>query len=597
MGAKKKGDKKKAAPAEGDDLMDPGKVPEDTPELRLEYARIEMGELKAKYEKLLAEKDRLKSRNNELEQEKMSKANDEVDIIEHLQREILEKTSDISDITRELINAQESKDKMEVEMETTIAMDREQFSKKEKEYLEKIHELEENSNELHEFAAKKDDFLREMEQLREDLEKQKETHAAQINDIERKVLQEKDRFKKEYERKLEEEMTKLNRLTDSQLEETTKRTIKENVRMKAELAAQQKQTQDLVDRNKVIIEQSKSIKRKAELHEATEIELAKKNYATQKVMKLLTSKITSLEAEVQRLQDIASKEDSNKITHLKDYVSNLEQNLTTSEKDVEDSREELQLAHSALARARSEQQRLVTLQNEIANFILAFLEDVKHHLNVNSRSEVLSAVRHGLNLNERERVLRFLLTRLASFPLADISSNGVSENQGSILLHRGALNSEGRPDSTYTEHYESMNMDPPMHLPSPVKPPFSRYSSGGDGEDRSTGAGKGAGMPPSAEGGREAVSAAPSTAGGPSMLLRPVEVHSTGTQTAIHVNNVMVDLNLNGGAKESSQHPIFGAVREWGHAVKGLPGPGKSAEVFLKRSSPLSPLPARNHPR
>ena len=59
-------------------------------------------------------------------------------------------------------------------------------------------------------------------------------------------MQEKDRLKKEMLYKLRETKANLLKMTDNQLDTTTKRTIAENEQMSSELAWQSKETEKLI---------------------------------------------------------------------------------------------------------------------------------------------------------------------------------------------------------------------------------------------------------------------------------------------------------------------------------------------------------------
>jgi len=100
-------------------------------------------------------------------------------------------------------------------------------------------------------------FIKKEAQLEEDLGEKKrllmegrlQEHATSISDLERKHVQEKDRLKKEMLFKLRETKANLLKMTDNQLDTTTKRTIAENEQMSSELAWQSKETEKLIRKN------------------------------------------------------------------------------------------------------------------------------------------------------------------------------------------------------------------------------------------------------------------------------------------------------------------------------------------------------------
>ena len=70
-------------------------------------------------------------------------------------------------------------------------------------------------------------------------------------DPERIAVQEKDRLKKEMALKIKETNLSLMKLTDNQLEITTKRTIMENEQMSSDLATVSRSTEKLINKNEV----------------------------------------------------------------------------------------------------------------------------------------------------------------------------------------------------------------------------------------------------------------------------------------------------------------------------------------------------------
>ena len=89
-------------------------------------------------------------------------------------------------------------------------------------------------------------------------------------------MQEKDRLKKEMLAKLRETKANLLKLTDNQLDTTTKRTIAENEQMSSELAWQSKETEKLIKKNDKLLAENAGLKRELSLHKQTQEEFAKK---------------------------------------------------------------------------------------------------------------------------------------------------------------------------------------------------------------------------------------------------------------------------------------------------------------------------------
>ena len=78
------------------------------------------------------------------------------------------------------------------------------------------------------FIKKEEELTTELADKRRLLEENSKEHATKVSDLERKHVQEKDRLKKEMLYKLRETKANLLKMTDNQLDTTTKRTIAEN---------------------------------------------------------------------------------------------------------------------------------------------------------------------------------------------------------------------------------------------------------------------------------------------------------------------------------------------------------------------------------
>lgn len=123
------------------------------------------------------------------------------------------------------------------------------------------------------------------------MEELKDRHARDISNIERRHVEDKDRWKKEMAQKIKETKAQMMKLTDNQLEVTTKRTIMENEQMSSELSYQSRQTEKLLEKNRKLLEDNGEYRRQMDLYKQMEVELAKRNHVYQKTIKTLLSKL------------------------------------------------------------------------------------------------------------------------------------------------------------------------------------------------------------------------------------------------------------------------------------------------------------------
>lgn len=106
-------------------------------------------------------------------------------------------------------------------------------------------------------------------------------------DLDRQHIQDRERWKREMAHKIKDTKLQMMKLTDNQLEMTTKRTIMENEQMSIELSYQSRQTEKLLNKNARLVDENAELRRQIELSKQTETELAKRNGLYQKTIKTL----------------------------------------------------------------------------------------------------------------------------------------------------------------------------------------------------------------------------------------------------------------------------------------------------------------------
>ena len=140
---------------------------------------------------------------------------------------------------------------------------------------------------------------RELDEKSRKIESDALAHQTAISDLERKHVQEKDRLKTEMLYKLRETKANLLKMTDNQLDTTTKRTIAENEQMSSELAWQSKETEKLIKKNDKLMSENGSLKRELSLQKQTQEEFARKVNVYQKTIKTLLARLNELDSKQQ----------------------------------------------------------------------------------------------------------------------------------------------------------------------------------------------------------------------------------------------------------------------------------------------------------
>lgn len=97
------------------------------------------------------------------------------------------------------------------------------------------------------------------------------------------------RLKKEMILRVNQVAAEFRKVSNKQMAETTKRTIRENVSITTQLAKMSDKTMEILQENEELRNKEKQHKQQIELMEVNEKELAKKNHSSQKVCTELCS--------------------------------------------------------------------------------------------------------------------------------------------------------------------------------------------------------------------------------------------------------------------------------------------------------------------
>lgn len=379
-------------------------------ELVIGHLRNKLGKYIDRTTHLTGEYTRL---NDELETQKLNLK----DINEFLTNELKAKETYCSDL-----------EKQHQELETLLEAEKQngedERKKLQADFEERLDALQEEITgyeaklkELNEFADKKKELEQTLKELKDLLDKERRDHEQLISDLERKAVQEKDRLKKEMALKIKETKANMMKLTDNQLETTTKRTIMENEQMSSELAYQSRQTEKLLQKNLKLLDENNALKRSLELSKQTEGELAKRNHVYQKTIKTLLAKL--------KQQDVAKRDEEEELARQIDYTEELQDRLKEVEEELTQRNDEAENLTRHAEKTRGQMEVFQAQQDEVAKFLISCLQDVKAQIVTVVREQkegadepeisVMPGRLEDLSLEQRERAICYLLEKLHAF--------------------------------------------------------------------------------------------------------------------------------------------------------------------------------------
>lgn len=349
-------------------------------ELEQLLIKNEVGELKRRLEESETKWHRLALEKGDLETKLKKFEVDREDIFEYLHGELAKKTDEIVRLEEKAYELEQDKDMSSREYEAKLHAKKEEAEEMETKLREEIKHLTDDLTEIQEFKDQKAQMEADLAETKRTLSEERKEHTNYISSLERKHVQEKDRLKKEMLLKLRETKANLLKMTDNQLDTTTKRTIAENEQMSSELAWQSKETEKLIRKNDKLQADNQGLRRQLSLHQQTQEEFAKKVHVYQKTIKTLLAKLNNLDqtkrAELETLRS-EGLEKEQQHAEQRHQVQLLEEQLTSHKEQLGQHQNKLSELSKDHDSVQLQHANSMALQDEAVRFILATLADAK----------------------------------------------------------------------------------------------------------------------------------------------------------------------------------------------------------------------------
>ncbi|KAJ3331684.1 hypothetical protein HDU76_002486 [Blyttiomyces sp. JEL0837] len=396
---------------------------------KLDEVTLEIYEAKVRYltEKLSRAKEKievLSKENDAFAKNQVKFATDKQDSIDFLTIGVRKNEEKILSLEAKIHDLEDEKRQMELKA----------ISDLEKAQMEWKLELEQVQNQsrgykaeldqLSDFKGRKEDLENSLKRALTMLEVKEKEYKDIIHNMERKVLQDKNQMKKEMLQKVNEAVANFRRVADQQMAETTKRAIRENMAITSQLKKMSAKTLDLIADNETLTAKVNKLKTSNTLLAESERELAKKNQANQRVIKML----------VERLKE---SDEMLELAFETSQMSGKKNQESTSDKD-----------HAAEL-----EQETIELQQRLANESIMN----RYALKKATRKEMLQEENYQL-LNEMDNLREFYV-RIAALMGLDGSENISSDQvvevvEGLVvkLQSMDALNEHSRKQDSKVRH-------------------------------------------------------------------------------------------------------------------------------------------------
>lgn len=293
---KKKSGKKGKKSAKKSGRGSPSKSIETMNELSKEYFIIQIRDLENRLQRYQKRCDELEvNRGNYNEKfEQLEKQKN--DIVDYLKKEINKKNDDIEDLNEQLIGLQQTRELEKEQAHATIQQIKTELQETKDQLTSDNMILGGKLASLEEFKVHREELMAKFANMEKELEQKDEDHKSAIYDLEKKAVLDKSRLKSEMVQRVNQVAAEFRRVSNKQMAETTKNTIRENVSITAQLAKMSDKTMELIQENDELKKKERQQKQHIEMLEDNEKTLAKKNHSHQKLIKMLTDKCRNQEA-------------------------------------------------------------------------------------------------------------------------------------------------------------------------------------------------------------------------------------------------------------------------------------------------------------
>lgn len=259
-------------------------------ELSKEYFLLQIRDLEGRLVRYQKKCDELEIANQEYRSHYEQQTTDKREIVSFLKKQLEQRADEIADLQDRLIGLQQAKDGEKDQYEVQLATLRTEMQEIKDQLTSENMVLGGKLASLEEFRVQKEDLMAKFAKMEEELEKQQKDHKEVIYNLERKAVVDKDRLKKEMVLRLNQVAAEFRKVSNKQMAETTKRTIRENVSINAQLAKMSDKTMELIQENDELRTKEKKMKMQVDMLEHNEKELAKKNSSNQKIIRMLAEK-------------------------------------------------------------------------------------------------------------------------------------------------------------------------------------------------------------------------------------------------------------------------------------------------------------------
>eukprot|EP00062_Callorhinchus_milii_P014970 gi/632964692/ref/XP_007898520.1/ PREDICTED: uncharacterized protein C9orf117 homolog [Callorhinchus milii] len=266
------------------------KKSEPLSELDKEFYLIQIRDQESRVAKYQRRLDELEVQKNESEDSLTRLSKEMEDIISFLKKCLDQRADEIADLNDKLVALDQAKEVEKDAYETQLSHLRHECQDAKDQLTTENIALAGKLAAVEEFRLQKEQLMANFATLEEELKKMDHDHKGTIYDLERRAVIDKDRLKKEMISRLNTVATEFRRVSKTQMSQTTKRTIRENVSISIQLGKMSDKSLQLIKQNDEMRKATMTQWTHLHIMEENERKLIKKNSSNRKIISMLTEK-------------------------------------------------------------------------------------------------------------------------------------------------------------------------------------------------------------------------------------------------------------------------------------------------------------------
>ncbi|XP_063688827.1 cilia- and flagella-associated protein 157-like [Bolinopsis microptera] len=417
-----------------------GPKKETITELQKEFYIIQINDLEKRLDRYQSKCDQLEIESKDLQKNYEKQTQDKKEIVAFLKKKLEQMGDEVADLQEKLISLQQAKDAEKDSYELQITQLKTEAQETKDQLTSENMLINGKLEQLEDFRQNKEELEAKFKTMEELLEQEQNSRKDAVYNLERKEVQNRDRLKKEMTARVNTVAAEFRKVSNKQMAETTKRTIRENVSINAQLAKMSEKTIELIKENDELRLRDKRHQQTINMLEDNEKELARKNNTCQKMINMLLQKVKKYEQNVDEYKIMETDHKEMAMT-----MNILESQLADVEIDLEDKKMGKMEYEQAYQKKIEELKASKSRVNQLSRIIFeaAFGIQVALQVSPDDISDKMKkeAIEQGEDPVDRERLFHTLLTLLAAagLPTEGLPKDIITEHSVSKTSQAGKL--------------------------------------------------------------------------------------------------------------------------------------------------------------